>query len=56
MWQTQATCNEAKAFSVDNIVTVLASAHPGRNTSQLANDDADRGKIFFMEYGNLSKM
>ena len=48
--------HDARAFSVDNLVTVLASAHPGRNISKLHNDAADRGKIFFMQYGNLSKM
>ena len=48
--------HEARAFSVDNLVTVLASAHPGRNNGRLNNDAADRGKIFLMQSGNLSKM
>ena len=47
---------EERAFDVDNIATLLVSAHPGRNSSTLNNDADDRGKIFFMRYGNLSKM
>ena len=46
------------AISVDDIVTLLVSAHLGRNAAGKTqkHDAADHGLIMFMQYNNLSRM
>ena len=45
-----------RAFSVDDIATLLVSAHPGRAAGTRQHDAADQGKILLMQYNNLSRM
>ena len=45
-----------RAFSVDDIVTILVSVYPGRAAGTRQHDASDCGKILLMQYNNLSRM
>ena len=54
--QPEEVQHSSQAFRVDDIATLLVSAHPGRAAGTRQQDAAVQGKILLMQYNNLSRM